>query len=155
MRVCEGCGREYVPKSGKQRFCSYNCPGRSAPVRRARPYVAAPGELRICDWCGAEFVPRAPNQRFCVPVHARLGRRASEAALYNGDHKRLRARLVLVVATGRVICSWPGCGRPILPGEPWDLGHLPNGGWAGPQHASCNRKTTGRRVSERRVSREW
>ena len=58
------------------------------------------------------------------------------------------------VATGTMICSWPGCGELILPGQPWDLGHLDGrpGVYAGPQHAACNRKTGGQRKA---VSRPW
>jgi hypothetical protein len=155
MRICEGCRREYVPKSGKQRFCSLRCPGRVVRPRRGRSYVPEPGEVRSCDLCGAPFSPVSPNQRFCSLAHQRIGRRQLEAALYNHDHKALRARLAPVVATGTVICSWPGCGEPILPGEPWDLGHSPDGRWAGAQHARCNRKTEGRLPSRRGLSRVW
>lgn len=67
--------------------------------------------------------------------------------MYGAAHKRLRRMLAPQVAMGVVVCSWPGCGRLIEPGELWDLGHTPAGGYAGPQHASCNRKTGGRRVA--------
>lgn len=84
-----------------------------------------------------------------------IARRPEERALYGSTHKQTRRAWAPRVATGTVICSWPGCGLPILPGEPWDLGHLDGrpGVYAGPQHASCNRKTGGRKSGE--VSREW
>ena len=47
-----------------------------------------------------------------------------EAALYGKDHKRDRRMWAIQVNAGGVTCSWPGCGRPIEPGEAWDLGHL-------------------------------
>jgi hypothetical protein len=83
------------------------------------------------------------NQRFCTEVCQIVARHSLQKELYGSDHKRLRAALVPRVATGSVICSWPGCGKPILPGQAWDLGHLDGrpGVYAGPQHASCNRKT--------------
>ena len=79
-----------------------------------------------------------------------LARRGEERLLYGTDHKRQRARWARVVATGTVVCSWPGCDELIEPSEPWDLGHLDGrpGVYAGPQHARCNRKTGGRKVRE-------
>lgn len=40
---------------------------------------------------------------------------------YGREHKRLRAELAPIVATGTVKC-WR-CHQLIEPGEPWDLGH--------------------------------
>jgi hypothetical protein len=160
MRVCEGCGRKYVPRSGKQRFCALRCPERPPS---AKPLGYNPGSRRPswperqCAFCGRTFEPRAEHQRFCTRTCQTLGRRPEERALYDAGHKQDRRRWAPLVATGKVRCSWPGCGRLLEAGESWDLGHLPGGG-ASPQHSSCNRKTAGRRSvnkQERRVSREW
>lgn len=45
------------------------------------------------------------------------------------------------------------CRRPILPGEPWDLGHddYDRSVYVGPEHRRCNRSTARRRVK----SRDW
>jgi hypothetical protein len=58
---------------------------------------------------------------------------------YGYMHQSQRRRWGPKVAAGGVSCA--RCGNPILPGEPWDLGHVdcdPTR-YAGPEHAGCNR----------------
>lgn len=76
---------------------------------------------------------------------------------YGAEHRALRRRWAPKVAAGVVCCA--RCGDPIVPGEPWDLGHDDHdrSRYNGPEHAACNRATAGRRkrraVSGR--SRVW
>jgi hypothetical protein len=107
---------------------------------------------RECDFCGGSFVPRVANQRFCCIAHQVAARRPEERRLYhNRVHRGLRRRWAPLVAGGGVVCTGPnGCGELIVPGEAWDLGHLPDGNQV-PQHARCNRKTAGRRTEAARV----
>lgn len=57
---------------------------------------------------------------------------------YGHAHRRLRAQLAPLVATGTVTC-WR-CGDLIAAGERWDLGHADDGTYRGPEHAGrCNR----------------
>jgi hypothetical protein len=52
------------------------------------------------------------------------------------------------VAAGLEFCA--RCGRPIMAGERWDLGHVDGGGprdWSGAEHLKCNRGAPGRRAS--------
>ena len=40
---------------------------------------------------------------------------------YGTEHKRLRKRMAVVVASGGALCA--RCGQWMEPDEPWDLGH--------------------------------
>jgi hypothetical protein len=59
-------------------------------------------------------------------------------------HKKLRAELAPLVLSGGVFC-WR-CKEPILPSQPWDLGHddADRTRYRGPEHRWCNRATSGR-----------
>ena len=72
---------------------------------------------------------------------------------YPGEHRAIRRALAPQVAAGAVSC-WR-CGRRILPGQPWDLGHddEDRGRYRGPEHAGCNRKAGGRLGAARRMAR--
>lgn len=101
--------------------------------------------------CGRRFQPKTWNQRFCAE-HRRsaipLGSKR-----YGWPHQKQRAAVAERVAAGTVTCA--RCGRPIRPGEPWDLDHDDNGnGYLGPSHLRCNRATNRRgRVAARRGPR--
>ena len=60
---------------------------------------------------------------------------------YGSVHQTLRKRLAPTVAAGQ--CIYPRCQRQILPGEPWDLGHIDGSSteYAGPEHRAFNRAT--------------
>lgn len=63
---------------------------------------------------------------------------------YGPAHQRRRALLDPFVRAGQYRCA--RCHEPILPGEPWDLGHVDGdySRYAGPEHSRCNRATAGR-----------
>lgn len=59
---------------------------------------------------------------------------------YGRAHRRHRAAVAPQVEAGGVLCA--RCGQPIVPGEPWDLGHVDGrDDYAGPEHRACNRAT--------------
>ena len=69
---------------------------------------------------------------------------------YGSRHQALRAKLAPRAAAGLTRCA--RCGKPIRPEEPWDLGHddFDRTRYTGPEHARCNRATTGRKRNSRR-----
>jgi len=169
VKICVGCGREYFPSSNRQKWC-HRCRFKAAPMPGTRP--AKPSGQRSCAFCSRSFVPAAWNQRFCSSEHAlKANRRPRRAKYETPEHRNLRRSLVPVVALGRTPCA--RCGKLILPGQDWDLGHddLNPGLYAGPEHRhsrDCPKggnRATARHARERRdaeqfkhvrkVSREW
>jgi hypothetical protein len=76
-------------------------------------------------------------------------------ARYPGSHQSIRRRWAPLVDAGQVAC-WR-CGRPIIPGTAWDLGHDDNNRAIirGPEHAGpCNRAAGGRLGRARQRQRE-
>ncbi len=62
--------------------------------------------------------------------------------------QQARATLAPLVTSGRAVCR--RCGRPILPGQAWDAGHVEDlglggapGGLVVPEHSACNRSAGG------------
>ena len=55
---------------------------------------------------------------------------------YDAAHHRLRAQWKPAVDRGEVLCG--ACGRPIVPGTPWHLGHSADRSSAVPWHRLCN-----------------
>jgi hypothetical protein len=70
---------------------------------------------------------------------------------YGTDHQRLRRVWAQRVSSGGVCCS--RCGRPIIPGMLWDLGHddFDRSRYTGPEHRECNRATSKPKL----YSRKW
>jgi hypothetical protein len=69
-----------------------------------------------------------------------------------------RKKYARVVDIGDARCA--GCGLPIYPDEPWDLGHSDwdRSVYTGPEHRRCNRSTERhgvKRLRRRRFSRRW
>ena len=65
---------------------------------------------------------------------------------YGHVHQELRKLWKGRVEAGGVLCA--RCGRLILPGEPWDLGHDDHdrSRYTGAEHRKCNRSTNKKRV---------
>lgn len=79
---------------------------------------------------------------------------------YGTRHQRTRERWAPKVAAGLVSCA--RCGGLIVPGTPWDLGHVDGdkSRYAGPEHRGCNRATARHRADQqgstrRHHSRVW
>jgi len=75
---------------------------------------------------------------------------ATSARGYGSSHQQVRRHFVPLVKAGKVDCA--RCGKPIDPGELWDLGHVDGDRqrYAGPEHRACNRATSSRRPGVRK-----
>ena len=112
-------------------------------------------ERRMCArrGCGRLFIPRSSRQKYCNLHKYRKKVGPKHNARYGSAHRRLRKVWWARMNAGEVV----NCGRcreRILPGQDWDLGHVPGGApqdYAGPEHARCNRATN----DGRQVSRIW
>jgi hypothetical protein len=74
---------------------------------------------------------------------------------YGTPHQRLRLYWVKQIAAGGVVCA--SCGEPILPGQPFDLGHTEDRtGYVGPECRKCNRAKGARKTNaKRRQASQW
>jgi hypothetical protein len=81
-----------------------------------------------CDVCRPKRVLQRERERNRGRVRPDHGKR------YGPEHKKLRKRWAPRVEKGVVACA--RCRRLILPGEPWDLGHVDGhpDRWQGPEH---------------------
>lgn len=173
---CPRCGME-KPLEEFSRDASkssgYKSACRECDNARLREYYAAglkpvvkrrDGKPRVCKFCSRPIdKPRARVCDACRPAYeARRRRQRGAHALspaergYDAAHQRARRALVPMMASTGAPCA--RCGRWIVPGEPWDLGHddLDRSRYSGPEHRACNRATTTHRKQRARsASRVW
>jgi hypothetical protein len=102
------------------------------------------------------LTPFFPHGVYFV-AHGRLSRnnivsvkQGTTARGYGGKHQALRKKLAVLVASGAAVC-WR-CGRPILPGMAWDLGHddLDRSIYRGVECRRCNRSSAASRGNRMR-----
>jgi hypothetical protein len=107
---------------------------------------------RACRLYGREtWSPHSPlclAHRPSPEERAKWATKSRTAKGYGEAHKAMRKRYAAIVASGLAVCA--RCGRPIMPGTPWDLGHVDGGKsrYRGPEHRSCNRKAGGTQGAE-------
>jgi hypothetical protein len=89
------------------------------------------------EWPGSWDEVEAPNVDPPPLVRARKAAPASRG--YGQEHRAMRRAVAGVVTSGQAWCQ--KCGKPIVPGDAWDLGHSDDRrSWTGPEHAACNRR---------------
>jgi hypothetical protein len=78
---------------------------------------------------------------------------APRKAKYRGKHDTERRRWAPRVARGEVSCA--RCGRPIVPGQAWDLDHVDGdpSRYLGVSHRRCNRSTSTHRARRAAAAR--
>ncbi len=64
-KVCEQCGKEFIPYAKNSRFCSHKCSDLWWQEQRKEQRRAQQKETRICERCGKEFIPRNGKQIYC------------------------------------------------------------------------------------------
>ena len=103
--------------------------------------------LRSCSHCSS-LIPAArmvAHRR----MHENQRRPSATARGYGRAHQAERRAMAEVVDEGTTCAR---CGRPIEPGQAWDLGHTDDRqGYVGPEHATCNRAAP-RHVSRNALS---
>lgn len=115
------------------------------------------GEARLMRRCAYTRCPQLiPNgERYCSEhKRARDNERGSSAQRgYGSAHQQERAQWWQRLADGEQV-TCPRCGRPILPGQCWDLGHNDKrDAWTGPEHAHCNRAAGA--ANSQRMREHW
>jgi hypothetical protein len=81
---------------------------------------------RACRLYGREtWSPHSPlclAHRPSPEERAKWATKSRTAKGYGEAHKAMRKRYAAIVASGLAVCA--RCGRPIMPGTPWDLRHV-------------------------------
>ncbi len=94
------------------------------------------------------------NRRDRLAVVVASVTRPVPKATYPRRHQQTRDKFSRLVLAGGVKCA--RCLQPILPDDPWDLGHVDGDPtrYAGPEHRRCNRATAGRRPWQPQIEPE-
>lgn len=99
--------------------------------------------MRVCSQPGCGVL--VPKSGYCTS-HVRERARARgtrQQRGYDAAHDRMRLEVAKLVAKGQAVC--PKCGRPVLPGSEWHLGHTDDRtSWTGAEHAFCNLSAAGK-----------
>ena len=68
-KVCPHCGKEYVPESNRQIFCSKDCRKAAQQAEKQKRREAERGDhyyrQRTCAVCGELYWPTHSQQKFC------------------------------------------------------------------------------------------
>jgi hypothetical protein len=109
--------------------------------------LTAGWSVKTCKGCGQPFEPTNHRQVYHSVECGRMFRRQLERVRYGTGFKYERRGWVAIVNAGGVRCgrgaeckaAINGRGGLIVPGQKWDLDHLPDG-TLHPSHSSCNRR---------------
>ena len=86
-RVCEQCGKEFYPKSTRQRFCNTDCTKAHQQAEKEKKRFAEKVEhtfrQKVCKICGKPFWPSNGQEVLCSEECKAINRRQKQLAHYH------------------------------------------------------------------------
>jgi 5-methylcytosine-specific restriction endonuclease McrA len=107
-KICQWCGREFIPTHGNQKTCSEQCKREALKNKPSRLATLRHFSLTKCLYCGIEFIPTYPNQKCCCTKHGDLFYKATV-----GNQQKREQRAEEKAKKGLVYCQY--CGEGFIP----------------------------------------
>jgi len=84
--ICKWCGKEFEPKTKRDRYCSRDCRRLQDNKYKNEYYIKKRAEQRkptkVCTVCGKEFVPVTHNQMICSAECRKIVERERQRLYY-------------------------------------------------------------------------
>lgn len=103
-KKCIMCGREFVPKTKRSRFCSETCMRKCCYQKEREKKRSAPKKEKICVICGKVIDPKKSSKKYCSAECRKKNEQAYSEMLRN---RKIEAM--------NVPRTCPVCGKDFLP----------------------------------------